>query len=201
MLENTAAGQLVVHYGYLAVLFGTMLEGETVVLAAGFLAHQGYVTVPGVIFCAVLGSTLSDQGIFFLTRLRGKKFLARFPGLNAKVVAFADRMKARPMGLTIFALIFRFLYGLRNIAPVFLGMSGLSARRFVCLNLLGAVLWAVLFSWSGYFLARALTVLLGTLARYEIPLVLLLLAAGFGARLYLRRRRARSRASEKNDPR
>ncbi|MDR2076844.1 MAG: DedA family protein [Desulfovibrio sp.] len=192
MLEHTAMGQLVMQYGYLAVLLGTMLEGETIVLAAGFLAHQGYLSVPGIIFCAVLGSVLSDQGIFFLARLRGKRLLARFPRLEAKVTAFADRMKARPLRLTLFALVFRFFYGLRNIAPVFLGMSGLSARRFVCLNLLGAVVWATLFSWGGYYLARALSVFLGTLARYELPLLLLLLAAGCGLRLYLRRRAARA---------
>jgi membrane protein DedA with SNARE-associated domain len=196
MLESTAAGQLVVQYGYLAVLFGVMLEGETIVLAAGFLAHQGHLAVPGVIVCAVLGSVLSDQGIFFLTRLRGKRFLERFPSLHARAVAFSDRMKARPMRLTLFALVFRFFCGLRNIAPVFLGLSGLSASRFACLNLLGAVVWAALFCWGGYLIARALTAFLGALARYEIPLVLLLLAAGCGARLYRRRNARRRLAGE-----
>ena len=191
MLENSDLGQTVVHYGYLAVLLGTMLEGETIVLVAGFLAHQGYVTVSGVIFCAVLGSVLSDQGIFFLTRLRGKQFLARFPRLQAKAAAFSDRLQARPVGLALFALLFRFLYGLRSIAPVVLGLSGLSSRRFVCLNLLGAVVWATVFSWGGYFLARVLTAFLGALSRYELPLILLLLAVGCGARLYRRKARRR----------
>ena len=29
-------------YGYLAVMIGTFLEGETILVLAGFAAHQGY---------------------------------------------------------------------------------------------------------------------------------------------------------------
>ena len=40
-----ALEELVRSYGYVAVLTGTLLEGETVVIIAGFLAHLGYLLV------------------------------------------------------------------------------------------------------------------------------------------------------------
>ena len=191
MFEDSETGRLVASYGYLAVLFGTMLEGETVVLVAGFLAHQGHLSIPWIILFAIIGSSISDQGIFFLTRLRGAGFLRRFPKAEAKVRAMSDRMRSRPVALTLFALFFRFFYGLRNIAPIFLGLSSIPTLRFVCLNAIGAVLWAVLFSLGGWWFARALSAISDNLAKYELIFAALLLVAGVGFHLYHRLREAK----------
>lgn len=179
MIEDTASAQLLARYGYLAILIGTMLEGETVVLVAGFLAHQGYLSLPWIIIFAIIGSCLSDQGLFFLARFRGAAFLARFPRLSQRVCVMAESMRSRVAALTAFALFFRFFYGLRNVSPLFLGLSSMPTPRFVLLNALGAVLWATVFSLTGYLLAKALQSLLGVLVRYEV-LAALLLAALWG---------------------
>ena len=199
MFEESASARFITNYGYLAVLLGTMLEGETIVLVAGFLAHQGYLSLPLIIFSAIIGSSISDQGLFFLSRLKGRKLLSHFPKLYARVVKLAEKMAARPIGLTAFALGFRFLYGLRNIAPVFLGMSNLSTTRFVVLNAIGAVLWATTFSCTGYYLAKAINAISGNLARYELVFVILLLAAGAGWTLYRHWRSIQAEAMEGED--
>ena len=36
---------IVMTYGYAALLAGVLVEGETIVLVAGYLAHNGYLTV------------------------------------------------------------------------------------------------------------------------------------------------------------
>ena len=199
MLEDSASGQLLARYGYLAVLAGTMLEGETVVLVAGFLAHQGYLSVPWIIVFAVAGSSISDQGLFFLSRLKGVKFVARFPRAGKRVTALAARMSRRPAALTAFALLFRFFYGFRNIAPLFLGMSPIPTLYFVLLNALGAVIWAVCFSLGGYFFAAALSAALGTLARYEVAIVVGLLLGGGAFALYRRWRQPEADGKNKED--
>lgn len=178
-------------YGYLAVLLGTMLEGETVVLAAGFLAHQGYLSIPWIVFFAVTGSTISDQGLFFLSRFKGAAFLGRFPKIADKARAMAEKMRSRPATLTAFALFFRFLYGLRNIAPVFLGMSAIPTLRFVALNAVGAVLWATVFSIAGYAFAKAFSAFMGTLAKVEGLLLLSLVVGSAAFFAYRRWRRAK----------
>lgn len=190
MLEGGAAGLLLARYGYLAVLVGTMLEGETVVLVAGFLAHQGHLSVPWIITFAVIGSSISDQGLFFLARFRGMKFLNRFPKARNKATAMVAKMRHRPAALIAFALLFRFLYGFRNIAPLFLGLSNIPTLRFVFLNALGAVLWAVCFCLGGYFFAAALSTAVDSLARYEMFVAAGLLLCGGIFALYRRRKRA-----------
>ena len=47
-------------YGYAAILIGTFLEGETILVLGGFAAHRGYLSLPWVIVAAFAG-TLSGE--------------------------------------------------------------------------------------------------------------------------------------------
>jgi membrane protein DedA with SNARE-associated domain len=44
---------------------------------------------------------------------------------------------------TPMTLSFRFLYGLRTVVPFVIGMSTVSTKRFVLLNIVGAIVWAI----------------------------------------------------------
>ena len=69
---------LLATYGNLAVAVGTFLEGETILLMAGFAAHCGYLDLSKVILVA-WGGLLGDQFYFFLGQRYGDRILARFP--------------------------------------------------------------------------------------------------------------------------
>ena len=73
---------LLQRFGYLAVFLGTLLEGETVMLMAGFAVHQGYLDLPLVILAAFAGGLTGDQCLFALGRWRGAWLLDRFPRLR-----------------------------------------------------------------------------------------------------------------------
>ncbi len=177
MLADPSPGEFLSNYGYIAIFLGTLLEGESIAIAAGFLAHQGYFALPWVIVSAIVGSLLSDQGMFFLSRAKGSALLSRLPKLAAKVKALAEKMRSRRGALTSFTLLFRFFYGMRNIAPIFLGISAISTSRFVLLNALAAVVWAVLFSFAGYAFSQVVSIFTGTLALLEVLGILLCILA------------------------
>ena len=67
--------QILTDYGYLGVFIGTLMEGETVLLLAGFAAHQGYLVLGLVIAVAFVGGTLGDQIAFFLGRRYGNRLI------------------------------------------------------------------------------------------------------------------------------
>ena len=48
-------------YGYLAILAGTFLEGETILILGGVAAKLGYLDLPWVIVCGFTGSLIGDQ--------------------------------------------------------------------------------------------------------------------------------------------
>jgi membrane protein DedA with SNARE-associated domain len=156
---------ILTHFGYLAVLLGTFFEGETILVLGGLAAHQGYLTLSGVIVCAFVGSLAGDQLAFLIGRRKGRAFIDKRPAWRARVqrvTALLERYQ------TIVTLGFRFVYGFRILVPLVAGASRMKAARFVALNAVGALVWAVAVGSSGYFFGMAIKVVLGDIRRYEL---------------------------------
>ena len=166
---------LISHYGYLAILVGTFLEGETILVLGGFAAHRGLLWLPGVMACAFVGSLASDQLFFFIGRRHGAQFLARRPRLEAGVARVRALVERHD---TLLILAFRFLYGLRNVTPLALGMSSVPALRFALLNAIGAAAWAVIVAALGWYVGSAAKQFLGHIERYELRIVAAIVAVG-----------------------
>lgn len=145
---------------YLVILVWTFLEGETVVLITGALISGGavHLNVWLLALFAFLGSFGGDQAWFYIGRTYGTPLLKRWPNM-ARKVEFAFRLLRRQENL--FILTFRFIYGLRNISPFIIGMTGVSRAKFFTLNLIAAVVWANTFAWGGYSLGKVLETYLG----------------------------------------
>ena len=177
--------QFVASYGYLAVFAGTLLEGESVLVAAGFAAHRGLLDWRLVVLVAMVGGTLGDQLAFLLGRWRGPALVARFPAL-ARRKPRVDRLLARYDAA--FILTVRFLYGLRIAGPLLLGAGPVPFLRFAVLNVAGAVIWALAVTGAGYGFGAAAGALIADLRRYEEALLAGILAVGFLLWLWHRRR-------------
>jgi len=177
---------LVETYGYWAVLVGTLLEGESILLLAGFAAHRGYLDLPTVVGVAIIGSFLGDQIFFFLGRYQGIKLLIRYPKY-AERVAYAQAKLARYHTPLILAM--RYLYGLRAVLPFTIGMSAISTTRFQALNLGGALLWSVTIVAGGYLFGHLIERMLGDLRLYEEILFAVLAVWGIAYWWYSRKSR------------
>jgi membrane protein DedA with SNARE-associated domain len=159
-----AVESFIANYGLIVIFFGAILEGETVVVMAGFLSNNGPLNPVGVMIAAFLGSMAGDQGIFIIGR--------HFSGTE-----FVRKQTARPLFATLlshieknpnlFILSFRFLYGLRTVSPLAVGVSQVPAPRFFLLNTISAAVWAMLMTGIGYLLSRVLHVTLDGLPKIE----------------------------------
>ncbi len=145
---------------YAGVVIWTFLEGETFIIVLGYLAQEGtyHINIWLVMLFALLGSFVGDQFYFYIGRIYGKPLLQRWPGMEKKI-AWAFHMVHDHQ--TIFILTFRFIYGVRNISPFVIGMSGVSRVKYFILNLIAATVWANTFAWGGYFLGVAMGEWLG----------------------------------------
>ena len=166
---------LVQDHIYVAIAVGSLLEGETTVVLAGFAAHQGYAPWWAVTLLAALINFLWDQAYFALGRSRGDWLLSRMPRLRPAVERVVPLLQRRRRWL-IFGV--RFLYGLRTAGPLALGMSGVRWREFAIFNALGAAAWAVTFSSLGYLVGRSVAVFIGEVSRYEIQVIVVIVVGG-----------------------
>jgi membrane protein DedA with SNARE-associated domain len=151
-------------YGYAALAVGCFLEGETLLLLAGVAAHGGLLSLPLVLAVAFVCGTLGDQFYFLIGRRYGEKLLGRWPRYEAPA-ARVHRLIERHADALIVGV--RFMYGLRLIGPVVIGMSEVPAMRFVFFNVIGAALWALAVAGAGYFFGHAIEWLLADLEAFE----------------------------------
>jgi len=165
---------LLAQYGYLALLIGCLLEGETLLILAGFAAHQGYLSFPLVLGVAFLGGTLGDQGFFFLGRHFGVRLIQRWPAISTRS-AKVHQLLLRHQRLMIVGI--RFMYGLRVAGPVIIGASKVPALTFILYNMLGAALWAGLVGSAGYLFGQTISWLFADIRGIETAALLLLAAA------------------------
>lgn len=155
---------LIQTYGYGIVLVGTLLEGETVLTLAGFAAHRGYLQLPFVIVTATVGGFLGDQGYFLLGRRFGNHLSRRYSMLEPGTTRVTQLLDQHNL-LVILSL--RFLYGLRMVGPIAIGMSTVPWQRFLVLNLLSAILWSTAFASLGYAFGNLVEALLGEVQKVE----------------------------------
>lgn len=169
--------QLVMTYGYAVVAAGTFLEGETVLLIGGYLAHAGYLSLPWVMAAAFAGTFAGDQLFFFIGRKKGAVFLEKRPRLRQRTERVLLLLHRHHNSMI---LGFRFLYGLRTVTPFLIGASGVPPAKFFVLNAIGALLWSVSVAAMGYLLGHTVSLLLAEAHRFEVygALVIALIAAG-----------------------
>jgi membrane protein DedA with SNARE-associated domain len=188
---------LIYSYAYFGVFVGTFFEGETILILAALAAYSGYLSLPGVIIVAFLGTLCGDQLYFFLGRWHGRQILEKRKSWKTRVEK-AQRLFDRFSIHLI--LLFRFLYGLRTVIPFIVGMSTVPSVKFVVLNAIGAAVWAIVFGIGGYLFGDALEAIFGEVKRYELYVFAAIAVLGVAIwALYFSRRGRRKppRLSEK----
>lgn len=138
---------LITQYGYAALVVGSLAEGETVTLLGGVAAHKGLLRFPLVVIAVALGGMIGDQLLYLAGRYFGDSLLRRFHRHQQKIVQAKGLINSHPW---LFVLGTRFMYGFRIIGPLLIGASRLPPSRFLPLNVLGAFIWASLFTTLGY---------------------------------------------------
>lgn len=144
------------HFGglfYVAMFLWTVIEGETFVIIAGLLAQKGYLNIYGLIVAAWIGSFVGDQIVFFLGRRYGHRILHHFPKLEPAVDRAIGWLETYAV---VFILSYRFIYGVRNVSSIAVGLSHISWKKFACLNALAAFIWAVAFAGFGFLYGKLL---------------------------------------------
>jgi membrane protein DedA with SNARE-associated domain len=156
--------QLLDQYGYLALFAGSLLEGETILALAGFAAHGGYLSLPWVMIVAFCGGTMGDQVFFFIGRRWGETLMRRLPRLRVKAQGVNRLLLRHHAGLIVGV---RFMYGLRIVGPIVIGMSDVPATRFLTFNLIGAAIWSVTIGGAGFLFGQSVQSLLARAEDYE----------------------------------
>jgi membrane protein DedA with SNARE-associated domain len=198
MLSIETIEYLIITYGYWTLLFGTFIEGETILLLGGVAAQMGYLDIRWVIVIAFIGSFSGDQFYFHIGRWKGQELLAKSPKWHAKACKVYHYMERYH---DLIMLGFRFIYGIRIMTPVVLALNPkIKTSRFVVFNAIGALIWSAVVAGGGYLFGEAIQILLKNIKDLEIVAFGLVAVAAVALFLLRRYRKKKSEADDKNCP-
>lgn len=172
------------------------LPGDSLLFVAGALAAlpSNDLNVHTMVFLMIVAAITGDAVNYTIGRLFGEKL---FSNPNSKIFrrSYLDKTHgfyARHGGKTI--ILARFVPIVRTFAPFVAGMGHMSYRHFAAYNVIGALLWVLLFTYAGY--------LFGDLPVVQENLKLLIVAIIFlsilpGVIEIVRHRRAAARGNVK----
>ncbi len=137
----------VADWGYLILFVWSILEGELGLVFAGIASHTGHINVWLAIFVAGLGGFVGDQIYFYIGRFKKDYIQNKFKNQRRKL-ALAHLLLQKHGWIIIFAQ--RYMYGMRTIIPISIGLTRYSALKFAIINFFSALTWAavtILLTW------------------------------------------------------
>ncbi len=130
------------------------LPGDSLLFAAGGIAAIGSMNIHLMVALLIAAAIIGDAVNFMIGKYFGEKLFAN-PDSKVFKRSYLDKTHAfyeKYGGKTI--IIARFVPIVRTFAPFVAGMAKMDYSKFIRYNVIGAVLWVVLFSYIGYFFAN-----------------------------------------------
>lgn len=129
------------------------LPGDSLLFVAGALAAMpaNQMNVHLIVLILIVAAILGDASNYTIGRLFGDKL---FDNPNSRIFKQSYLQKTHVFyekhgGKTI--ILARFVPIIRTFAPFVAGMGSMSYRHFAVFNVIGGIIWVVLFSYGGYF--------------------------------------------------
>jgi len=142
----------VAKYGLIAVFFGTFAEGETVLFGAGILAAHGVLPIAGVISIAWCGSMAGHLFWFGMGRWWGARALRTLKITDDKIARVDALVHRHPIASI---MLLQYLYGLRLAGATILGVTRLGYVKFLVVEGLNCVVWAMIVGSAGFVIGEA----------------------------------------------
>jgi membrane protein DedA with SNARE-associated domain len=161
------------HYGYIAIVVGTFLEGETTVLIGGIFSKLRYMELNRVMIAAFTGTMLGDCTFFFLGKYLGRNLIEKYEFLRCRI-PLANRIIKRYGNFILFLV--RFFVGVRGIILLLLGCTDIKKRTFFLYSTLSALLWSVAVSLIGYVFGEVVYIFANDVRKYELYIIPAVLA-------------------------
>ena len=144
-------------YGYVILYAWSILEGEMGLIMGGIMSHTGDMQYFMTVFVAGLGGFTGDQIYFYVGRFN-KGFIQRKLHKQRRKFAIAHLLLKKYGWPIIFMQ--RYMYGLRTVIPMSIGITKYSAKKFALINLLSAWAWAAITVTPAYYFGEQILMLL-----------------------------------------
>ena len=173
--------ELLKEYGYIILFIWSIMEGEIGLIMAGILSFTGDMYLPYAIAVAGVGGFTGDQIYFYLGRFN-RKYIQKKLTKQRRKFALAHLLLKNYGWPIIF--IQRYLYGMRTIIPMAIGLTKYSSKKYAFINFISAIIWATITISLAYIYGKEMLKLLEIIKEHKEILIPLGLLTGGGIYYY-----------------
>lgn len=146
------------HYGLFALFaiiylesMGAPVPGESALIGAALLAADGQLPIAGVFIVVVCASVLGDNTGYAIGRFGGRKLIGRYGGYVGLTEARQDWIEGLYQKRGAMVVVgARFVVILRQLNGIVAGSMGMRWGAFLAANIVGGVLWALVWAIGPY---------------------------------------------------
>lgn len=135
-------------YGYLILFLYTLGGGMIALIAAGMLSFIGKMDITLCIVVATISNFIGDTILFWLSRYNKKEF-SPFIKKQRRNLALSQILFKKYGDRII--LVQKFIYGLKTLIPIAIGLTKYSFAKFSFLNAFSSAIWAITIGLVSYF--------------------------------------------------
>ncbi len=150
-------------YGYIILFLYSLGGGMVAIIAAGVLSYAGKMDLTTSIAVAFVANAIGDSLLFYMSRYNKSTIMPYLRKHKRKLALSHLLMKKYGDKIIFFQ---KFIYGVKTLIPMGIGMTKYPALKFNVLNVISAFLWAVILGYLSYSSGKAITTFFGKFSDY-----------------------------------
>lgn len=167
-------------YGYIGLFLYSLGGGFVAIVAAGVLSYMGKMDLGLSIFIAFVANAMGSFLLFYMARYQKSMMMEGLRKHRRKLALAHILLKKNDSWIII---VQKFIYGIKTIIPITIGLTKYDFRKFAIFNVFGAGVWALVFGLGSYYSGGFLVKLAESISQkpWMAPIILIV----FGGTLWL----------------
>ena len=145
-------------YGYLILAFYSFGGGMLALIGAGILSAIGKMDITTSIFIATISNFAGDTFLFYMSQIN-KKEVMKYMKKHRRKIAYTNLLMRKYGWLAVF--IQKYIYGVKTLVPIIMGLSRYDFKRFVILNFFASIVWGLVVGLGSYYFSAIAKELFG----------------------------------------
>lgn len=167
-------------YGYIGLFLYSLGGGFVALIAAGVLSFMGKMDLTLVIAIAFVANALGDTLLFYMARYQKSMMMDGLRKHRRKLALSHIMMKKYGSWIILFQ---KFVYGIKTLIPIAIGLTKYDFKRFTVLNILSAGVWAISIGLGSYYSGSVLVKVAETIS--DKPWIAPIVLVVFGSALWI----------------
>lgn len=134
-------------YGYIILFAYSFGGGMVAIIAAGVLSYAGKMDLTTSIIVAGMANVLGSSLLFYMGRYNKNALMPYIKAHRRKLALGHILMKKQGDKIIFFQ---KFIYGLKTIVPMTIGLTKYPQLKFHILNTISAAFWALILGLGSY---------------------------------------------------